>query len=344
MNDIDVRRWPVLRDATGAVRGYVPYMSFDLPLFFRLLTAKRPDAVVNEPPPTTGLVTAMACGIRRIPHIYFAADIVSDAARAQGTTGRVVDAVTWMERTAMKRATAVIAVSQGVADRVQAISGREAVVVPNGIDTTRDETSDGELSEDRGLVPEGFPQTSGPVFLYAGTVAQWLAPEIFIDAFEKVKEKLPEARLVYLGQGSAWAKLRDRARGIAGIEFHPTVSAEEAQRWYALATASLASMKPGAYDYAYPTKILSSLSAGTPVIFAGPGQAALDVAEANLGCAVDVDVDAVCDAMVELATLDDSDPRCDRARLHRWVVEHRSVALSSARAAAIVLEVAQSSC
>ncbi|MDK7160784.1 glycosyl transferase family 1, partial [Pauljensenia sp. UMB3104] len=69
-------------------------------------------------------------------------------------------------------------------------------------------------------------------------------------------------------------------------------------------------MKPGAYDYAYPTKILSSLSAGTPVIFAGPGQAALDVAEANLGCAVDVDVDAVCDAMVELSTLDDNDPRC----------------------------------
>ena len=33
-------------------------------LFFRLLTAKRPDAVVNEPPPTTGLVTAIACGIR----------------------------------------------------------------------------------------------------------------------------------------------------------------------------------------------------------------------------------------------------------------------------------------
>lgn len=340
MNDIDVRRWPVLRDATGAVRGYVPYMSFDLPLFFRLLTAKRPDAVVNEPPPTTGLVTAMACGIRRIPHIYFAADIVSDAARAQGTTGRVVDAVTWMERTAMKRATAVIAVSQGVADRVQAISGREAVIVPNGIDTTRDETSDGELSEDRGLVPEGFPQTSGPVFLYAGTVAQWLAPEIFIDAFEKVKEKLPEARLVYLGQGSAWAKLRDRARGIAGIEFHPTVSAEEAQRWYAHATASLASMKPGAYDYAYPTKILSSLSAGTPVIFAGPGQAALDVVEANLGCAVDVDVDAVCDAMVELATLDDSDPRCDRARLHRWVVDNRSVAVSSVRVADTVLGVA----
>lgn len=34
---LTIRRAPVLRDRTGAVRGYVPYLSFDIPLFFRLL-------------------------------------------------------------------------------------------------------------------------------------------------------------------------------------------------------------------------------------------------------------------------------------------------------------------
>ena len=46
----DVRRWPVLRDAAGRVRGYLSYTSFDLPAVLRLASTPRPDAVVAEPP------------------------------------------------------------------------------------------------------------------------------------------------------------------------------------------------------------------------------------------------------------------------------------------------------
>ena len=61
---VEVRRAPVLRDRTGAVRGYVSYMSFDLPLLVRLLTGPRPDVVVSEPPPTTGAAVRIACAAR----------------------------------------------------------------------------------------------------------------------------------------------------------------------------------------------------------------------------------------------------------------------------------------
>ncbi|HEY9497497.1 MAG TPA: glycosyltransferase, partial [Terrimesophilobacter sp.] len=44
-----VRRWPVLRDKSGAVRGYLQYASFDIPLFFRLLFSPRADVVIAEP-------------------------------------------------------------------------------------------------------------------------------------------------------------------------------------------------------------------------------------------------------------------------------------------------------
>ena len=45
---VTVRRWPVLRDKGGNVRGYIQYLSFDIPLFFRLLFG-RMDVVVVEP-------------------------------------------------------------------------------------------------------------------------------------------------------------------------------------------------------------------------------------------------------------------------------------------------------
>ena len=322
---ISVRRAPVLRDRTGAVRGYVSYMSFDVPLVARLLTGPRPDIVVSEPPPTTGAAVRIACALRRIPYVYYCADIVSDAAALAGVPGLVVRTVAGLESFALRGARRVIAVSDGVARRARDLGARDVTVVPNGV-RVPDVVATG--------TPEGFPACDGPVFVYAGTVAQWLAPEIFVDAFERARARLGDARLVFVGQGSGWDALAERSRGMAGVEMIPAVSAEEADRWMARATATLASLRPGGYDYAYPTKILASLAQGTPVIYAGPGQAARDVAEGGLGVVCGLNVGEIAEAMVALAS--GSAPWAGSEEVRAWVREHRSVVSSSAAAAAVV--------
>lgn len=322
---VEVRRAPVLRDRTGAVRGYVSYMSFDLPLLARLLGGPRPDVVVCEPPPTTGVAVRLACALRRVPYVYYCADIVSDAAVLAGVPGLVVRTVAGLESFALCGARRVIAVSDGVARRARELGARDVVVVPNGV-RVPEVVATG--------VPDGFPACSGPVFVYAGTVAQWLAPEVFVDAFERARERLGDARLVFVGQGSGWDALAEHARGVAGVDLIPAVSADEADRWMARATATLASLRPGGYDYAYPTKILASIAQGTPVIYAGPGQAARDVEESALGVACSLDVDEIAEAMVALASGAASWVGRDGARA--WVREHRSVLASSRAAAAVV--------
>ena len=322
---VEVRRAPVLRDRTGAVRGYVSYMSFDLPLLARLLGGPRPDVVVSEPPPTTGVAVRLACALRRVPYVYYCADIVSDAAALAGVPGLVVRTVAGLESFALRGARRVIAVSDGVARRARELGARDVAVVPNGV-RVPEAVATG--------VPDGFPTCSGPVFVYAGTVAQWLAPEVFVDAFERARERLGDARLVFVGQGSGWDGLAARARGVTGVDLIPAVSADEADRWMVRATATLASLRPGGYDYAYPTKILASLAQGTPVIYAGPGQAARDVEESALGVACSLDVDEIAEAMVALASGAASWVGRDGARA--WVREHRSVLASSRAAAAVV--------
>ena len=322
---VEVRRAPVLRDRTGAVRGYVSYMSFDLPLLVRLLTGPRPDVVVSEPPPTTGAAVRIACATRRIPYVYYCADIVSDAAALAGVPGLVVRAVAGLESFALRGARRVIAVSDGVARRARDLGARDIAVVPNGV-RVPDTVAAG--------TPERFPACGGPVFVYAGTIAQWLAPEVFVDAFERARARLGDARLVFVGQGSGWDALAERSRSVAGVEMIPAVSAEEADLWMARATATLASLRPGGYDYAYPTKILASLAQGTPVIYAGPGQAARDVAGGGLGVACGLDADEIAEAMVALAS--GSAPWVGPEGVRAWVREHRSVASSSAAAAAVV--------
>ena len=327
---VEVRRAPVLRDRTGAVRGYVSYMSFDLPLLARLLGGPRPDVVVCEPPPTTGAAVRIACAARRVPYVYYCADIVSDAAALAGVPSIVVRTVAGLESFALRGARRVIAVSDGVARRARDLGARDVAVVPNGV-----RVPDAVVTG----TPEGFPTCDGPVFVYAGTVAQWLAPEVFVDAFERVRARLGDARLVFVGQGSGWIELAERARGVSGVEMIPAVSAEEADRWMARATATLASLRPGGYDYAYPTKILASLAQGTPVIYAGPGQAARDVAGGGLGVACGLDADEIAEAMVALASGTATWVGSEGVRA--WVSTHRSVETSS-RSAAVVVRTARS--
>lgn len=331
-----VSRAPVLRDETGMVRGYLPYMSFDLPGFIRLLTVPRPDVVVCEPPPTSGLVVRVVCGIRRVPYVYYAGDLVSDAARAQGTAGPVVSTVQAMERWVLRGARRVITVGKGIADRISELSGQDADVVLNGIDTSG---TVGAVNVD---VPAGFPQTQGPVFLYAGTVADWLSPEVFVDAFKQIHREVPDARLVFLGQGSAWQSLQESAKGIPGVLFKDAVSPDVAKAWYAHADVSLASLKPGAYEYAYPTKILASLAAGTPVIYAGPGDAACDIEENALGLVCEVEAAAVAQAMLTMVEHLRSPDMYTPERLWAWVDQNRSVRESSGKAARIVLDAVSS--
>lgn len=323
---VEVRRAPVLRDRTGAVRGYASYLSFDLPLVARLLTGARPDVVVCEPPPTTGAAVRVACALRRVPYVYYCADVVSDAASAAGVPGVVVRGVAALESFALRGARRVIAVSAGVSRRARELGARDVTVVPNGVCVP------GEIVAG---YPDSFPRCSGPVFVYAGTVAPWLAPEVFVEAFERARGRLGDARLVFVGQGSGWEDLAGRARAVAGVQMIPAVSANEADRWMARATATLASLRPGGYDYAYPTKILASLAQGTPVIYAGPGRAARDVEEAGLGVACGLDADEVAEAMVACARGTVS--WVGEVRSRAWVRENRSVEASSRAAAAVVL-------
>ena len=330
---VRVSRWPVLRDATGYVRGYLPYLSFDLPLTLRLLTAPRPDVVVVEPPPTTGAVVRTVTALRRIPYVYYAADVWSDATASMGAPAPVVAVMRAVERYALRGARDVIAVSDGVADRVRCLLGRSGrarvSVVPNGIDTDVF-CPDGERHPDA-------PET--PYLVYAGTASEWQGAEVFAEAMREVVTAEPSARLVFLGQGSSWPALR-RVRDElpeGAIELRPLVPPAEAAAWLRGAAAALVSVRPGVgYDFAYPTKVIAALATGVPVVFAGPGPAADDVRDHDLGEAVAHDPAPVAAAMLA-AIRRSAGPASERARRTAWVREHRSLGATGAAAAAVVL-------
>ncbi|WP_049829623.1 glycosyltransferase family 4 protein [Arthrobacter sp. RIT-PI-e] len=320
-----VKRWPVLRDAGGNVRGYVQYLSFDAPLFFRLLWS-RADIVVSEPPPTTGIMVAASSLLRRRGYVYYAADIWTDALAATDAPAPVVGLMKVLEGIALRRARKVVAISDGVAEQTRqfGVDPARVVVVGNGVNTDT-------------FSAEGPTATPGyRYFVYTGTMSEWQGAGVFIDALVLVLQRHPDVRLHFFGQGSAEAALQSRAREVAPgrVLFNGVVPPDEAARWLRGATASLVSIVPGqGYDFAKPTKIYAAASCGIPVIFAGTGDGAQMVIDNDLGSVSNYSAVDIADAMLQV--LEAHDTR--RATRSSWVEANASLRMAGRRAAAEVV-------
>jgi glycosyltransferase involved in cell wall biosynthesis len=324
--DYQVHRRPVLRDAGGNVRGYVQYASFDVPLVARLLL-RSADVVIAEPPPTTGVVTTLVCLVKRTPFYYYAADVWSDALAAVDAPEFVTKIMRALERFALRRARGVIAVSDGVAERVRELGVPEdrVRVVPNGVDTTTFHPVSGSMPDD------------SPYFVYTGTMSEWQGSDVFVRALPAVLEKYPNLRVKFFGQGSAEPQLRDLAAELApdNVDFGGVVPPAEAARWISGATGSLVSIVPGqGYDFAKPTKIYAAAACGTPVLFAGVGAGAELIRENALGLVAEYTPESVAEQMIAL--LDGQAHNSDH--LVRWVAEHASLATTGRTAAQWITE------
>lgn len=333
-----ISRWPVLRDRAGYIRGYLPYLSFDLPLFFRLLFGARPEVVLVEPPPTTGLVVKFACAIRRVPYVWYAADVWSDATRATGAPRIVSALVESAERSVLRGASGVIAVSDGVAQRVRTLGGRNVKTIPNGVDTDVYRLSHAPL-ESKSVARD---QISGRYLIYAGTASEWQGAEIFAEALEGLLESESDLQLVYLGQGSRWEKIGSLSASInqrlnrTAILQIDQQSPEDVARLLQKAEFSLVSLVPGkGYDFAYPTKTLASLACGTPVIFSGTGPAARDIVECDLGYVADYTSESIA-TTVDYALRAGRDV-FDRQSLRNWVKGNGSLERTGALVSSFVL-------
>lgn len=321
---LDVRRWPVLRDKGGNVRGYVQYLSYDVPLFFRLLCT-RTDVVVVEPPTTTGVVSRLACALRRKPYVHFSADVVSTAAEGIGVSPVVVRVLKVLERWVLKGSEGVLAVSDGVRRNLLSLGVDDdlVAVVGIGVDTTR----------------FAYTPTDAPArtLVYGGTMSEIHGADVFVRGFAKVAAQHPDASLLMIGQGVDVPALKKLAAELVPgrVEFRPPQSAEHLSAEFSSSAAALASVRPGAgYDFAFATKALAGLAAGTPVVYAGVGPMSEIVRDNDLGWSVAWEEGAVADAMDKALAEPPDGQR--RAALSRWVGDNYSLTAVARKTVAVM--------
>ena len=139
--------------------------------------------------------------------------------------------------------------------------------------------------------------------MWAGTLGFAHGLENVLDAAQRLTN-VPEIHFLFLGDGSARAKLEQHSREmrLPNVTFHDPVPFAEVPSYFSIAEIGLASLIDiPLYEGARPSKIFPILASGKPVIFVGTGETANLVREANAGIVVrNDDPDALAHSISEL--------------------------------------------
>lgn len=312
--DPRIKRWPVIRDSQGIVRGYLPYISFDFPLFFRIVFSRNLGTLLVMPPPTTGFIVRLACWLRRKKYIYFADDLLSAAVAGSGARKTLVNFVKFLERFSLKGAKSIITISDSVKNEIIDLIGdkHRIVVVGTGIDTSVFSNKDSAA----------FPKDK--YLLYSGTFSDIHGATVFVEGFAEVYKKHPGVRMLFYGQGTEDRLLKSivNEKNLP-VDFFDLVSSGDIAKIMRGAIAGLASVRPGkGYDFAYATKAFAMVACGLPVIYAGVGPVRKIISDNKLGLVADWDSSQVARLLDEILT--DPFSKDERDRLAKFASENFS--------------------
>jgi glycosyltransferase involved in cell wall biosynthesis len=226
-----------------------------------------------------------------VPVVLFVADPWPDSAVALGVIeddSILVTAARRVEAWSYRWAALVTVPTRGMVEHMverKHVPRRKVAFLPNGVDLDLFRPRDW----DPGLALSLGIRADDLVVLYAGTVGEGAALEQAVHAMAHVVRDIPEARLVVVGAGGARERVIGEARrvGLDSALFLPPRPVGDVARLWSLASVGLSTMKRSSVaGMTRPAKVLASLGSAVPVVYAGEGEGARLIEEADAGLVV----------------------------------------------------------
>ncbi len=288
-------------------RRLVQEISFGLELI-RSVHRERPDVLMfsNTPLPTLLMVVPYLL-VRRMPWALWHQDVQATAIRAfagskiGGGYRWVADAAEWVEKWCARRSTAVVAISEAILD-VHRLwgTGDKTHVIPNwapvGDITPR--PRDNNWSREQGLSDE-------KVLLYSGTLGLKHNPRLLPLVARAVREHGVAVRLVVVNEGPAVPVVRKESTAMdVPLTVLPFQPYERLPEVLGTGDVLLVLLEPDAGSFSVPSKTLSYLCAGRPILGMMPAEnAAATLIEEVGGRVLPPTEDSVEDAAKWIAAL-----------------------------------------
>lgn len=254
-----------------------------------LLAKEAPDVVITANVPLL-VERAMMRYTRRsgLPWILWHQDIVSLAVGDEAARRLPRAVVPWVrrgvesiERRALRQASAVVAIGDGFVAQYGRweLELARLAVVPNWapLDEIRPCLRHNTWAEEHGLRPEAVR------LIYAGTLGRKHNPALLIDLLRNLRAAGTDAELTVVSEGEGADLVRALAAGDHTVRVLPFQPAGRLSDVLASADILVALLEPGASLFSIPSKVLSYLAAGRPVLGLMPpdNPSAADIEEAG---------------------------------------------------------------
>lgn len=288
----------------------------------------RGASLVYSSPATAALPAMVARILTGRRYVLFVQDIWPDSVTAAGfiRNARLLRSIEWaltlFVNASYRLANTVVVISSGARRELisRGVPQDKIAVVHNWVDEAimRPQHRTGELRSALGLTDEDF------LLMYAGTLgpAQTLG-----TAIEAIAATTSRAHLVLVGAGVERHDLEAQAEsgGTGRIHFIDPVPLDKISTLMADADAQLISLAPDpVFEVTLPSKIQSTLAAGSVCIGAVSGDAAAVLNGAGSRTSVPGDASALARAIDEVAALTPDERMTLRARARRFYEKHLS--------------------
>jgi colanic acid biosynthesis glycosyl transferase WcaI len=240
-------------------------------------------------------VAAIILRSAEMPMIFWQQDVRSDAigTAAKRRLGRYGGgAVAWiadrLEGYVSRSSAHVIAISQSFKEvlRGWGVPPEATTVIPNWAALTEMPACprDNQWARSHDLIDRD-------VILYSGTLGIKHNPQIFLEIAEALEQRKPQARVVVVSEGRGRAFLEEersrlRLDNLVLMDYQPYEALPDV---LASADVLLAVLEPDAGRYSVPSKVLSYLCAGRPILGVMPAEneAAATLRSSEAGISVD---------------------------------------------------------
>ena len=242
--------------------------SFALSSFPALIAEmfRRPDVIfVTEPSflnAVASLAAAKCCGALSWMHVQdFELDIAFDLGYFHSRWPRRL--IRSIESLIMRRFDVVSTISGRMMERLadKGVAERRRVLFPNWVDTDAIFPMD-EPSPLRRML--GIPD-SAVVTLYSGSMGAKQGIEQLVEAARLLVDRAM-IQIVICGDGAGLAQLREMARDLPNVRFLPLQPPERLNALLNMADVHALPQKPSFADLVMPSKLISMLASGRPVI------------------------------------------------------------------------------
>jgi glycosyltransferase involved in cell wall biosynthesis len=260
-------------------------------LLAQMVSQIKPDVVISGNTPTEAQQLLLeACATNGARFVYWVQDVYSVAVSTYlgkwlGPLGGIIGSYyRWLERMQYRRSDAIVVITEDFADLASHWGGdpNKVSVIENW--GTLDEVIPGEKDNHWSRQHRLHDQLT---FLYSGTLGRKHNPGLLMA----LATEFTNARVVVVGQGVGVDTLSAAKREniLDHLLLLPLQPASELSAVLASADVLVATVEADAGAFAVPSKVLTYLCAGRPILLAAPKEnlAARTVLRANAGFVVD---------------------------------------------------------